>query len=612
VTDSGASGPAFAAREAPRESSGARVAGVAVALVAAFAAGWWLRPTPPALDPPRVSELTFTGQDYQPNVSPDGQFIAFTSARTGTSRIWLRQVEGGGEQPLTEGSDWRPRFAPDGQSLAFLRGGGAGYAAYRVSVLGGQARRLLDDVNEVAWAPDGDRLAFTRGTAATNQGIVGIADLETGQERIVANYGEWDLIGLDWSDDGRRLATTKASTQGGSGNWALVVIDVEGDDDPTEIRLGPTDLLSGPVWAGSDALLFARAPSTVSASPLPNEILRVDLSSGEMRSLLYEPYLFPLRGAFTEAVRISLLGTDRIVFDTHRQLQTSSELDLRDGSLRTFARGVSTDRQPTYSPDGERIAFTSNRSGGVDLHAWHLDSGALLQLTDHLASDWDPAFTPDGESLVWSSDRSGHLEIWMAAPDGSNPQRVTDDGFNAENPTMTPDRAWIVYASGNADRPGIHRIRPDGTEVSLLVPGLATNPEVSHDGRHALYVINNTGALYNSIRVVEIETGEVVDFSIHVPYRPESPNVTYGRGRWMPGDQEIAFIGADGSGQATVFIQDFVPGQDTSATRRRVPGSEAAGVVESFGISPDGTRFALSTIEVVRVLKVADGLPPLR
>jgi serine/threonine protein kinase len=615
VTDSGLSAPSIAAAP-PRPSTPTRgsamLATLAIAVVA-FAAGWMLRPTPAEIAPPRVTELTFTGADSQPDASPDGRLIVFRSSRTGVSRVWLRQVDGGGEQPLTDGPDWRPRFAPDGQSVGFLRLDGETYSGYRVPIVGGQPRKLIENVTAIAWSPDGRELAFLRGGPSNTAGdaSLGVLDLESGAERVIARYPEWELYGLSWSDDSRRIATTKASSQGGGGAWRLIVVGRDGEG-LQELSVGDEALISSPTWAGSDALIYAKSATTVSGSPAPNAIMRQTLGDGIERPLLWEPYLFPLRGAFVETTFITILGNDRLVYDTARQLQTINELDIETGVIRTLVEGVSSDRQPDYSPDGSTVLFTSNRSGNVDLFAYELDTDRLVQLTEHPGGDWDGGYTPDGGSIMWSSDRGGHLEIWMSDADGANPRQVSRDGVDAENPTMTADGEWIVYSSGRPEAPGIYKVRPDGTDTTLLHGGSFTNPEVSPDGRHALFVINELSSLRNDVNVIEVDTGRLVDFEITIEYQPGSPNTTYGRGRWMPDGSAIAFIGIDDAGQPTVWIQDFVPGADTSASRRQPLGMERAGLVESFEVSPDGRRFVLSTVRTIRVLKQAEGLPPLR
>lgn len=78
--------------------------------------------------------------------------------------------------------------------------------------------------------------------------------------------------------------------------------------------------------------------------------------------------------------------------------------------------GQCRDRQPCYSPDGERVVFSSNRSGNLDLWEVSRKTGTVRRLTDDSADDWDPGFTRHGK-LIWSSNRFGAFEIWIADPE---------------------------------------------------------------------------------------------------------------------------------------------------------------------------------------------------
>ena len=59
-----------------------------------------------------------------------------------------------------------------------------------------------------------------------------------------------------------------------------------------------------------------------------------------------------------------------------------------------------------------------------------------------------------------------------------------------------------------------------------------------------------------------------------------------GRSRWMPDGKAIAFVGLDDAGLTGVFVQDFVPGRDTTATRRKLAGFDPDYITETFAISP--------------------------
>jgi Tol biopolymer transport system component len=317
--------------------------------------------------------------------------------------------------------------------------------------------------------------------------------------------------------------------------------------------------------------------------------------------------LVPLGGRY--ASTIAGLDAGKIIVDEHvfqaRLYEVACTGTIRDKPLRSLTSGLARDRQPAYSTRGDRVLFSSSRSGNIDV--WIVDrlTGELRQLTDHPADDYDPAFTPDGEHLLWSSGRGGPMEIWMAATDGSGARQVTHDGVDAENPTMTADGNWIVYGSSNPEGEGIWKIRPDGSDVTHLVPGAYALPEVSPDGRFAIFT--GTRGVNRVILAVDIETGEMVPFEIVLPLMALDQVVVLGRSRWTPDGRAIAYISVDDKGHTGVFMQDFVPGQDTSRSRRPLAGFSPDFTTESLGISPDGKSIVISAMIDQQSLKLAQG-----
>ena len=101
-------------------------------------------------------------------------------------------------------------------------------------------------------------------------------------------------------------------------------------------------------------------------------------------------------------------------------------------------------------------------------------------------------------------------------------------------------------------------------------------------------------------------------FEVHLPYDLRSPNVTYGRGRWLPDGSEIVFVGLDEEGRTGLFAQEFDPERNTTETRRKLGGFRGDVVYESFALSPDGSRYTISTLNQVRSIQLVDQLPRLR
>ena len=260
-----------------------------------------------------------------------------------------------------------------------------------------------------------------------------------------------------------------------------------------------------------------------------------------------------------------------------------------------------------FSPDNDSVIFASNRSRNLDLWVLSRKDGSLKRLTDDASADWDPAFTPDGKNILWSSNRSGNFEIWMAAADGSGAHQVSHDGVDAENPMMTPDGNWVLHWSSNPEKRGIWKVRPDGTDATLLVKGFYNSPEISPDGMYFATPEAPDGQR-RRIRVFRVDNGAPVPFSIVVE-RNGSPDPNYGRMRWMPDGKSIAFVAAGPDGVSGIFVQDFVIGQDTSATRRKLAGFTTDFLAESFGFAPDGSAIVISFTETSSDVLLAHGIP---
>ena len=575
-----------------------------------------LRSEPPLPEPVRVRQLTFSSQDFEPAASPDGRLLAFTSTRDGISRIWLKQLVGGGEQPLTAGPDRKPSFSPDASSVLFLRHETRKQSLYRIPVVGGQGRerKLLDNVVDAALSPDGTRLAFVRSDRLSAGGCqIGLATSGGQDERILLTLEQDIARGISWSPDGRTLATTRQPQGNAAEGWGVLLIDSEssGVREVSKDALGREGRLSSPTWGPRTPMLLLASSGGIIGDREGKRVVVIDPRTGERRTVFWAPGLFPSGGSNPSSTTLSVVGEGQVAFDAWVQEEVLREYGLPTKVGRPLTIGTALDRQPAYSPDGQLVIFTSNRTGNLDLWTVDTANGHLRQLTDDPARDWDPAFTPDGR-VLFSSNRGGHFEIWMADADGSNLHQVSQDGAHAMNPTITPDARWIVYSSSSAEKLGIWRVRPDGSEAAPVQRGDWAAPEVSPDGRHVLYIGTRDGSLVNEIRVAEIDTGRSVDFAIQIPYTAFSPNVAFGRARWMPKGAGIAYVGADERGHPQILVQDFKPGRDTTSTRRALAELQPDVYPESFGISPDGGRITVAVVRETRSVMLAEGVPVVR
>jgi TolB protein len=85
-----------------------------------------------------------------------------------------------------------------------------------------------------------------------------------------------------------------------------------------------------------------------------------------------------------------------------------------DGSdVRRLTSGPGMDMRPAWSPDGKRLAFTSNRDGNYEIYLVNADGSGLRRLTHNPERDDYPAWHPDGRHLAVVSERAGRFDLYL-------------------------------------------------------------------------------------------------------------------------------------------------------------------------------------------------------
>jgi Tol biopolymer transport system component len=572
----------------------------------------WFSEAPP--EPYSLRELTTSGHDGLPAVSPDHHRIALASDRDGRSRIWLKELSTGAEQAVTDGDDSLPQFSPDGSALLFVRAENGRQNAYRQALLGGHPLKVMDGVLEACWSPDGESIAFVRQRQPIGN-VLAMVPARGGTETRLYESARL-LYGARWSPRKSEIVVIEGPPSGKPAGYNLIFInpDSEHPTDPMR-RLPVSGPISAPVWTGGGRrLLYAQAGSTLGdyGDPLSRIVLH-DLDTARKKTVFFAEGLFPTITQWTlgRATSLGVVAPGSVVFGKTDVLQSLREAPLVDTPTRKpVPRGGRRDRQPVYSPDGEQLLFSSDRTGNLDLWLFDFRREELRRLTDDADQDWDPAFTPDGRSVLWSSDRTGHLEIWSMDLDGGAMKQVTRDGENAENPTATQDRAWIIYSSANPAKSGIWRIRPDGTDAVRLVAGSYTIPETSPDGRWATFRLQEPANRRTLIGVLEVATGKVMPFQVAVPWPAAgAERLVLGRTRWLADGKAFAYLGVDDRKRSGIYVQDYDPDGNTEGTRRALAGFSDDFAVESFALTRDGRYVTMSTKTTEQSIQIAKGVP---
>jgi TolB protein len=119
--------------------------------------------------------------------------------------------------------------------------------------------------------------------------------------------------------------------------------------------------------------------------------------------------------------------------------------------------------QPAWSPDGIRLAYVAEREGNWDVWVVALEDREPLRVTTDPAMDWGPSWSPDGGRLAFVSDRMDGHQVYVMRTDGSDVQRLTGLAQGAESPTWAPDGHWLAFVAYTGTGAGVN-----GREIYLM------------------------------------------------------------------------------------------------------------------------------------------------
>jgi Tol biopolymer transport system component len=175
-------------------------------------------------------------------------------------------------------------------------------------------------------------------------------------------------------------------------------------------------------------------------------------------------------------------AADRILLTRLGPSEASLMISNPDGSEERALTKGTLDYNPAWSPDGDWIAFTSERNGSADLYRMHADGSAVERLTDDPSFDDQAAFSPDGSQIVFVSTRAaGTANLWILDVKTKAARPLTSGRGGDFRPAWSPDGEWIAFSSDRESAlpfakgrwehlhiVDIYLIRPDGSGLKRL------------------------------------------------------------------------------------------------------------------------------------------------
>lgn len=447
-----------------------------------------IRPAPRDSKPDPIPLTSLPGSEYGASVSPDGKWIAFYWRQLDRAEDGIFTKEIGKDEviPFAVRRDkvaffYSPAWSPDGRTIAFLeRTPEAETWLCVIPSSGGQPRRLKQiavapalyfaNQKHISWSRD-SRWIIVPMSLESQQGIYRVS-LNSGS--AVAIVQGKSLYAPALSPDGRRLVSLRHEG-----------LPITAED----ILLHELNSDGG---VTSDAIVVHKGHSSSSGITwlLDNKSLVVCNSEPTMVGPLYgRLFAFPaIAGA--EMKEIGGEGCTTVTVHPDGSLIYGVSPIPRSKLLRArlqpsepaveFLASSRYDAYPSFSPDGQYVAFYSDRSGRSEIWVARQDGTQLRRVAEGTRAHSGAAWSPNSDRVVYISGES----LAISKLSGGTPQRIDLAGSVAQHPVWPADGKMIYYTA----KSHLWRVRPDGTGRELLreLPPIL-ELHASPDGKHLYY-----------------------------------------------------------------------------------------------------------------------------
>ncbi|MGP5009367.1 PD40 domain-containing protein [Psychrobacter glacincola] len=205
-------------------------------------------------------------------------------------------------------------------------------------------------------------------------------------------------------------------------------------------------------------------------------------------------------------------------------------MDADGENAKTITEVTGSIFSPTWSPDGNRIAYSLQRDKSYPvIYVQSVSGGGATPLTPFPGSNLSPSFSPDGSKILFSSSFEGSADIYEMNASGGQPRRLINWPSSEVQPSYAPDGKSFVFVSDKTgfNKPQIYRYEfGSGRTTKVSSSGYATSPQFSNDGSQIAFLSGRSAAIMNSGGAVTTNLGNTgIDEA--PSFSPSGRNVIY-------------------------------------------------------------------------------------
>lgn len=427
--------------------------------------------------------------EYYPAISPDGQFAAYAtkSEDEGGWDVYAKRIGTETLIRLTDNpaAEMRAVWSPDGNDVYFMRYEVGQANIYKVPMTGGTEARVLSPspfaFGNFDLSPQENEIAFNRRRERGQPLQVELISLTDDNRELVTSppQGYNGDIHPTYSPDGTQLAFIRERN---SVSMYLHVLDLNTGKEKQITTEHQS--INGFDWsADGSSLIFGSDRTGI------YKLWRVNLSTGKLNLLPVTDY---------QMVMPRVAGNDRLIYAKMQDDVNLWAYLLEKNESKAWRSTSELDLNPSYSPDGSKVAFTTNRNGTFQLWTSNADGSEATAISDFKGQYINtPRWSPDGKEIIFQGYQNGQADLFRINALGGIAENLTKSDFAEHTPTYSTDGKSIYFSSNRSGDWQIWQMDADGRGSRQVISSGGYAPQTGSNDQRIFYVKKDQSGIWS-------------------------------------------------------------------------------------------------------------------